>query len=275
MEELNEIWQSTYVKVFNTIIDKAFDIIVAFIILIIGFKIIKILMKMFKRFLIKIKIDESLYKYLINISEVGLKILLIVVLVNQIGFDTAPFVAVLGTAGLAIGLALQGSLSNFAGGVLILLFKPFKVGDFIEAQGYQGTVNEISIFYTNLNTVDNKKIIIPNGNLSNSSCINYSANDKRRVDITFSVGYESDISKVKQVIKNIVYSHELILKDPEPIIRMIKHDESSINFTTRVWCNTENYWDIYFDLMEQVKTEFDKEGINIPYPHMNITMINN
>ena len=275
MEELNEIWQSTYVKVFNTIIDKAFDIIVAFIILIIGFKIIKILMKMFKRFLIKIKIDESLYKYLINISEVVLKILLIVVLVNQIGFDTAPFVAVLGTAGLAIGLALQGSLSNFAGGVLILLFKPFKVGDFIEAQGYQGTVNEISIFYTNLNTVDNKKIIIPNGNLSNSSCINYSANDKRRVDITFSVGYESDISKVKQVIKNIVYSHELILKDPDPVIRMIKHDESSINFTTRVWCNTQNYWDIYFDLMEQVKTEFDKEGINIPYPHMNITMINN
>jgi small conductance mechanosensitive channel len=271
MEELNEIWKLIYVKV----IDKAFDIIIACAILIIGFKVIKILMKMFKKFLIKIKIDESLYKYLINISEAILKVLLLVVLVKQIGIDTAPLVAVLGTAGLAIGLALQGSLSNFAGGVLILLFKPFKVGDFIEAQGYQGSVNEISIFYTRLNTVDNKRIIIPNGNLSNSSCINYSANDKRRVDITFSVGYESDITKVKEVIKSVVGEHKLILNEPEPVVRMIKHDESSINFTTRVWCNTSDYWDIYFDLMEQVKIEFDKEKINIPYPHMNITMINN
>jgi len=218
-------------------------------------------------------VDKSLHRFLLSLIKVGLQALLIVTIASMLGAEMTSFVAIIGSAGLAVGLALQGSLSNFAGGVLILVLRPFKVGDFIEAAGHAGTVNEIQLFYTILKTPDNKNIIIPNSTLSNGSMVNYSANATRRVDFKFGVGYESDINKVKEVLNKIANEHELVLKDPVHQIALSEHGNSSINFIFRVWCNAENYWTIYFDIMEKVKVEFDKEEINIPYPQMDVHMI--
>jgi small conductance mechanosensitive channel len=188
----------------------------------------------------------------------------------MVGIATTSFVAILGAAGLAIGLALQGSLANFAGGVLILLFKPFKVGDYIEAQGYSGTVNEIQIFNTILKSLDNKTIIIPNGNLSNDCITNYSTEPLRRVDFVFGIGYEDDIKKAKEVLLTIIKSDSRVLKEPEPFVSIGELGDSSVNFTVRVWCNKEAYWDVYFDMFEKVKLEFDKQGISIPFPQRDV-----
>lgn len=241
----------------------------------IGWNLIKIVKKQLRGIFEKTKVDESLRTFLLSLLDLGLKVLLIVSVVGIVGIPTAPFVAVLGAAGLAVGLALQGSLSNFAGGVIILIMKPFKVSDYIESQGYSGTVEEIQIFYTRLVTVDNKTINIPNGTLANSNLTNYSSKDKRRADFKFGVGYESDIEKVKKIIYDILYNHPLTLKDPDPFVRLAEHGESSLNFVARVWCNSGDYWNIHFDVIEQVKIAFDKEGVNIPYPHMDVNVISN
>ncbi len=220
-------------------------------------------------------IDKSLHKFLLSLIKVALQILLIVTIAAMLGAEMTSFVAIIGSAGLAVGLALQGSLSNFAGGVLILILRPFKVGDYIEAAGHSGTVDEIQLFYTILKTPDNKNIIIPNSTLSNSSTVNYSANSTRRVDFKFGVGYEDDIFKVKDTLNRIANNHPLVLKDPAYQIGLSEHGDSSVNFILRVWCKSEDYWTIYFDVMEKVKVEFDKEGINIPYPQMDVHMISN
>jgi small conductance mechanosensitive channel len=188
----------------------------------------------------------------------------------MIGVKTTSFVAVLGAAGLALGFALQGSLSNFAGGVMILLFKPFKVGDIIEAQGHRGKVDEIRIFNTIIKTLDNKTIIIPNGEVSGNSIINYTAEPTRRVDMTFGIGYDDDIGKVKSVLKRVIDSDERILEDPAPMIVVSEHGGSSVNFAVRPWVKTEDYWGVYFDMHEKVKLAFDEEGISIPYPQRDI-----
>lgn len=245
------------------------------IILFIGLKLIKYITKLSRKGLERSSVDKSLYSFLLSATKVTLYILLVTILVDTLGVDTASFIAVLGSAGLAIGLAIQGSLSNLAGGVLILFLKPFKAGDFIEAVGHAGIVEEIQLFYTILNTPDNKKIIIPNGELANNSTINHSANGTRRIDLTFGVGYEDDVNKVKQILLNIANKHQLIMKDPEPQVVLAEHADSSVNFSLRVWCNTEDYWKIHFELMEIVKIKFDEEGINIPYPQMDVHLIQN
>lgn len=219
------------------------------------------------------KVDLSLHKFLLSIIKVALHILLIVTIASMLGAEMTAFIAIIGSAGLAVGLALQGSLSNFAGGILILALKPFKTGDYIEAAGHSGTVEEIQVFYTILNTPDNKKVIIPNSNLSNSSTINYSTNPTRRVDFKFGVGYEDDINKVKEVLNRIAAEHPLILKEPAHQVLLSEFAESAINFSMRVWCNNEDYWTIYWDIMEKVKVAFDNEGINIPFPQMDIHMV--
>ena len=178
-----------------------------------------------------------------------------------------PFYSSINILGLAIGLALQGSLGNFAGGVLIMIFKPIKIGDYIEAQSESGTVKEIGIFTTKLNTPDNKEIIIPNGALSNGNIVNYSVEDTRRVDLTFGVGYDSDIKKTKEVILSVIDSHPLILKDPAAAVNVSELADSSINFFTRVWVKKEDYWAVKFDIIEQTKEALDAAGIEIPYPH--------
>ena len=201
---------------------------------------------------------------------IGIKIILILMVMNYVGIETTGLAAVIGAAGIGIGLAVQGSLSNLAGGVVILFIRPFNVGDYIDAAGLSGTVEKIGMFYTTLLSIDNKVELIPNGTLANGNIVNYTSKPERRVDLTFSVAYEEDVYKVKNILTNIVNNNELIMKNPEPFVGLSEHGESSINFVVRAWCKTEDYWDIYFDLLEKVKVKFDEENVVIPYPQMDV-----
>lgn len=255
------------------IIEMAKPIALAIVTLLVGLALIKGGVKLLSRQLFKSKLDESLKPFIISAVSVGLKLLLVVSVVGILGIPTASFVAILGSFGLALGLAFQGSLSNLAGGVLLLTMRPFKVGDYIEGAGYSGTVKAIQILYTELVTPDNKMIYIPNGNLSNSGIVNYSVNDTRRVDFTFGVVYEVDNHHVLQTLERIILAHPLILIDPEPFMRLSGHGDSAVDYTVRVWTKAEDYWTVHFDLMEKVKTTFDDEKISIPYPQMDIHAI--
>ena len=242
-------------------------VLMALAVLIIGLLIIKVFVNTTKKVLSKREVDITLQKFLLNLLNWVLKILLFITVVAKLGIETTSFAAILASAGLAIGLALQGSLANFAGGILIIIFKPIKIGDFIEAQGVSGSVKEIEIFTTKLNTTDNKEIIIPNGALSNGNIVNYSTEATRRVDFTFGVGYDSDIKKTKEVISRVINSHPLVLKEPVPAVNLSELADSSINFFTRGWVKKEDYWAVKFDILEQTKEALDAAGIEIPYPH--------
>ncbi|EQH85516.1 mechanosensitive ion channel family protein [Clostridioides difficile DA00310] len=247
-------------------------LIIGILILSIGFKIIKKFVNHVMLLLSKRDIDLTLRKFLKSLLLSVLKVAVIIIVLEYWGMSLSSFAAVIASAGVAIGLALQGSLSNLAGGFIILLIRPFKVGDYVEAAGHGGTVEQIGLFYTQLVTPDNKQILIPNGSVSNDSLINYSAKNTRRVDLTFSVGYEDDILHVRRVLKDIVNNHKLIINEPEPFIGVVEHGDNAIKFATRVWCKTEDYWTIYLDLLEEVKVRFDEEGITIPYPKMDLTV---
>jgi small conductance mechanosensitive channel len=242
-------------------------VLMALAVLIIGLLIIKVFVNTTKKVLSKREVDITLQKFLLNLLNWVLKILLFITVVAKLGIETTSFAAILASAGLAIGLALQGSLANFAGGILIIIFKPIKIGDYIEAQGVSGSVKEIEIFTTKLNTTDNKEIIIPNGALSNGNIVNYSTEATRRVDFTFGVGYDSDIKKTKEVISRVINSHPLVLKEPVPAVNLSELADSSINFFTRGWVKKEDYWTVKFDILEQTKEALDAAGIEIPYPH--------
>ena len=248
-------------------------IILALIVMIIGYRIISMLEKRLKKPARFNKLDPSVKTFLISFVTISLKILLMIIVLSIVGVPMASLVTIVGSCAVAIGLALQGGLSNIAGGLMILIFKPFKVGDFISSNGLDGTVKSITMFYTTITTVDNKTIQLPNGNLSNSNIINYSANKTRRVDINVSVSYKSDIDKVKKILNEIIDKHKLILKDEEKFVRLTKHDESALIFTLRVWVNTPDYWGVYFDLLESIKKEFDKNNIEIPYNQLDVHMI--
>jgi len=242
-------------------------ILAAIIIWIVGSWIIKKLLKATKTIMIKKEFDESLQKFLLNLLGWTFKILLILVILAKLGIETTSFAAILAAAGLAVGLALQGSLGNFAGGVLLMIFRPIKIGDLIEAQGEIGVVKEIEIFTTKLTGLSNKEIIIPNGSLSNGNIVNYSTEGTRRVDLVFGVGYDSDIKQTKNVLLNVLTSHPSVLKDPAPSVTVMELADSSINFAVRPWCKTEDYWTVYFDVTENTKEALDTAGIEIPYPH--------
>ena len=256
-------------------IDKGYELIVDFgpkllsaiAIWIIGSFIIKSLIKVLRKTMNKSNYDESLTKFLLNLGNWALKILLIVVVLGTVGIETTSFAAILAAAGLAVGLALQGSLANFAGGVLIMIFKPIRIGDLIEAQGEIGVVKEIEIFTTKLTGLSNKEIIIPNASLSNGNIVNYSTEGTRRVDLVFGVDYDSDIKQTKEVLMKVLTSHEYVLADPAPAVTVLELADSSINFAVRPWCKTEHYWDVYFDVTENTKEALDAAGIEIPYPH--------
>lgn len=247
-------------------------LVIGILILFFGFKIIKRMIKSFSSILDKKGFDITLHSFLQAFTEISLKALLFLMVLSYVGIDTAGFAAILTSAGLAIGFALQGSLANFAGGVVLLFMRPFKINDYVEIADFSGKVQKIQIFYTSLLTVDNKEILIPNGKIADSSIINYSAMENRRVDLTFSTDYNSDVSKVKNILWSIVKEEKLILKSPEPFIGISEHADSSINYVVRVWTKNENYWTVYFNLMEQVKIKFDEEHINIPYPQMEVTL---
>ncbi|VVT22397.1 Small conductance mechanosensitive channel [Marinobacter salarius] len=214
--------------------------------------------------------DPTLNKFLCGLIGAILKIMLLISVASMIGIATTSFIAVIGAAGLAIGLALQGSLANFAGGVLILIFKPFKVGDTIEAQGYLGAVAEIQILYTVVNTFDNRRIVIPNGSLSNATLVNVSIYDKRRCDMTFGIHYDDDIDKAKAILKRLFDEDERSLKDPEPRICVGSLGDNSVNLMFRAWVATDDLWPYYWDMHEKVKKAFDAEGITIPFPQRDV-----
>lgn len=243
-------------------------VLFGFIVLVLGWWVIRIIVRGLNRLMVSRDIDPTLRPFLKSMISISLKILLLLSVASQIGIQTTSFMAALGAAGLAIGLALQGSLANFAGGILILAFKPFKVGDFIGTQKYEGTVSEIQILYTVLNTTDNKKVVIPNGLLSNNEVVNFSANDNRRIDIKISVGYSSDLLKTKEIIEKTVDANELVLKDPAPIIGVGELTDNAILFNIWIWVKRENYTKVKHDIQQMIKIGFDAGGIKLPWSEL-------
>ncbi|WBX71419.1 mechanosensitive ion channel family protein [Tenacibaculum retecalamus] len=251
----------------NLLVEYSPKALTALVLLIVGLFAIKMIVKVSKKVMNKQHVDLTLQKFLGDLLSWSLKALLFVTVVSQLGVATTSFAAIIGAAGLAVGLALQGSLSNFAGGALIMIFKPFKIGDLIEAQGIKGVVKEIQIFTTQLNTAGNKLAIIPNGTLSNGNIINYTAEGKLRVDLTFGVSYDADIKQSKEVLMQVLTANPKVLKDPAPSVNVSELADSSVNFAVRPWVNVADYWDVYFETTENVKLALDKAGIEIPYPH--------
>ncbi|MFX0556763.1 mechanosensitive ion channel family protein [Maribacter sp. CXY002] len=256
-------------------IDKGIDFIMeygpkvvgAILIYSIGSWIIKKVINVLKKGMSKQEYDKSLQKFLLNLAKWGLTIFLIITVISTLGVETTSFAAVIAAAGLAIGLALQGSLSNFAGGVLLIIFKPYKIGDLVEAQGVLGSVKEIEIFTTKLITPQNKLAIVPNGAMANGNIINYTAEGKMRVDTTVGVDYGSDIKKTKEVLLEMLKSNPKVLQDPAPSVNVAELADSSVNLAVRPYCKPEDYWDVYFGTIEGTKDALDKAGIEIPYPH--------
>jgi small conductance mechanosensitive channel len=249
-------------------------VVAAIAILVIGTFAAKIIRSILRRILQKSKVDETLVSFITSLSYVALMAFIIIAAVQKLGVQTTSFVAVLGAAGLAIGLALQGSLSNFAAGVLMIIFKPFKIGDFIEAGGTAGTVEEIGIFTTELKTPDNKKVIIPNAKITSDNIVNYTVKGTRRMDLVAGVGYSSDLDKVRKVLEEILAEEERFLKDPAPKIGVLELADSSVNFVFRPWVKTDDYWDTLFDTQEKIKKRFDAAGIEIPFPQRDVHIYN-
>ena len=242
------------------------SIVTAVLIFIIGLWIIRLINRMVKKFFDKADYDPSLETFLQSFISIGLKFMLFVLVITQLGVQSSSLVAIIGAAGLAVGLALQGSLANFAGGVLLLVFKPFKVGDFISAQGVDGTVREITIFTTKLSTFGNQIAIIPNGELSNNNIINYNAQDTRRDKIAVGIGYGSNIKLAKDILLQICEDNTNILKDPAPEVYVAELGDSSVNLSLRFWATNEVFWAAHFHVMEELKNRFDAAGIEIPFP---------
>jgi len=266
----------------GNILDKLIDIGVqygpklvgAIIVLILGFWIVRGITKATVRMMTKRQVDPSLIPFLKGLISIILKVLVIISVLGMVGIQMTSFIAILGAAGLAIGLALSGMLQNFAGGVIILIFRPFKVGDFIDAQGHMGTVKEISIFTTVLNSVDKKVIIIPNGPLSTGSLTNFSREPQRRVDWKFGIAYGDDMENFKKAINDFIEEDTRILKEPEPFIGLSELGDSSVNFAVRVWVNAEDYWGVHFDMNEKVYKRFGDYNLNIPFPQMDVHVHN-
>ena len=244
--------------------------ILALLVLVIGFWLINRLTRLLAMALETRAVDVTLKRFLESLLGILLKALLVISAASMIGIATTSFIAVLGAAGLAIGLALQGSLANFAGGVILLLFRPYKVGDYIETQGHSGTVNSIQIFSTVLKTADNKTIIIPNGPISNGSIVNYSTESTRRVDMVFGAGYDDDVDTVMQTLTQLIKNDERILAVPDAQVLLGELADSSINFKVRMWVNSADYWGVFFDMQKAVKQSFDAQGISIPFPQRDV-----
>lgn len=249
------------------------SILLGFVVLIIGLFISKKIVKGLKKSRGINKLDEGVKSFILSAVKAILYALVISSSAIIWGVPSTAFISLFTTFGVAIGLALQGALGNFAGGLMILLFRPFRVGDYIEGAGSSGTVKEITIIYTILVTPDNRVVTIPNGSLTNSNVVNYSALDTRRVDLTISASYKSDTKKVIEVLNEVAASNEKVLKDPAPMIRMVKHNTSSLDYVYRVWVKTADYWDVYFDSTEAIKEAFDKNGIEIPYQKVDVNII--
>ncbi|WP_415894824.1 mechanosensitive ion channel family protein [Neptuniibacter sp. PT34_22] len=246
------------------------DIALALAIFFIGRWVVKQVTKLLERVLRKAKVEDMLVNFISSIASVALLLFVIVASLNQLGVDTTSLIALLGAAGLAIGLSLQDSLKNFAAGVMLVIFKPFREGDFVEAAGVAGVVEHIQIFNTIMRTGDNREVIIPNGAIYSGVITNYSARDTRRVDMVFGIGYDDDLRKAKEILNEIIAADERILKDPAPVVAVSELADSSVNFVVRPWVNSADYWVVLWDTTETVKLRFDEEGISIPFPQMDV-----
>jgi small conductance mechanosensitive channel len=261
-------------KYFEKIIDFGFEyvpkLIGGIIVLVIGLWITKLITKALGKSLVKSNIDQSLVPFLKSLTNIILKALVAITVMGMIEIQMTSFVAIIGAAGLAVGLALSGTLQNFAGGVIILILKPFKIGDFIEAQGYVGTVKEITIFSTMLNTPDKKLVIIPNGSLSTGALTNFSAEPLRRVDWTFGIAYGDNVEDFKRAMNDFIAADSRILQDPAPFMGLSELADSSVNFAVRVWVDGPDYWNVFFEMNEKVYTQFADYKLNIPFPQMDV-----
>jgi len=267
-------WDNFFPSLLNWLTTEGLKILFALIVIFVGFCIISKLSKKLKVSLEKKNTDKIIAKILVSVFNYGLKALVVICMLGYLGIETSGIAAVISSIGIAIGLAVQGALSNFAGGILIIITRPFKVDDFIETQGILGTVEDISIIHTTIRTGDNKTAILPNGALANSNIINYSRKDIRRVDFTFSIGYTADFALAQKIILSIFAKHEKVLDNPESMVRMTAHGASSIDIVSRCWVNSADYWDVYFDVMETVKSEFDRYGIEIPFNQLDVHVDN-
>jgi small conductance mechanosensitive channel len=247
-------------------------LILAIVTLFVGLRLIKTSVNLLNNSMESRNFDPTLRPFIANILSWGLKALLIISVASMVGVETTSFIAVMGAAGLAIGLALQGSLANFAGGILILIFKPFKVGDTVEAQSYLGVVERIDILHTHIRTFDNRVIIMPNGSLANSNVINLSKKDTRRVEMLVGVAYGSDLQKVREVILATLSKDERILADPEPVVKFVNFGDSSLDLTIRCWTAVDNFWPVYWDNMEAINNAFNANDIEIPFPQRDLHM---
>ena len=246
------------------------NIAFAIAIVVIGKIVVKWLVKLIRKLMVRADLDPILVNFAGSITNAILLLFVFIAALNQLGVNTTSFIALLGAAGLAVGLALKDSLQNFAAGVMMIIFRPFKLGDFIEAGGVTGVVEKISVFSTIMKTGDNREIIVPNGQIYAGAITNFSARDTRRIDMVFGIGYDDDMLKAKKIMEDILTAHELILADPAPAVAVAELADSSVNFNVRPWVNSGDYWGVRSDLIEQIKLTFDKEGISIPYPQMDI-----
>ena len=265
-------------EIINSITQIAADfglrLLYAVLIIFVGRWVIKLLLKIIKSALEKTTVEETIRIFVANLLNSLLMVIIFIAAINQLGIETTSIIAMLGAAGLAIGLALQGSLANFAAGILIVIFRPYKVGDYIEAGSAEGTVLDIQIFSTVLKTPDNKVVVVPNGTIMDSSIINYTGQATRRVDIVASCGYEDDIDKVKDILKDILNQDERILEEPQPRIAVSELADNSINFIVRPWVNSSDVLSVKYSILEQIKKRFDEEGISIPYPQRDVHIYN-
>lgn len=274
LPDLGFDWAEVWMMIQTSGIDLGIRVITAIVIFFIGKWVVALVVSGLKKAMQKGDVDTTLRRFVANLVRMVLMLFVIIAAINHLGIQTASLIAVLGAAGLAVGLALQGSLSNFAAGVLIVLFRPYKVGDWIEGAGVSGSVEEVQILTTVLKTGDNKRVIIPNSQIMGSTITNYSANPTRRVDLVVGVSYSDDLDKVRKELEQLVAADERILKDPAPTIAVSELADSSVNFVLRPWVNTADYWAVYFDLTERVKKRFDEVGVSIPFPQQDVYIHN-
>ena len=274
LPDLGFDWAEVWLMIQTSGVDLGIRIVTAIVIFFVGKWVVALVVKGILKAMQRGDVDTTLRRFVANLARMVLMLFVIIAAINHLGIQTASLIAVLGAAGLAVGLALQGSLSNFAAGVLIVLFRPYKVGDWIEGGGVSGSVEEVQILTTVLKTGDNKRVIIPNSQIMGSTITNYSANATRRVDLVVGVSYSDDLDKVGKELEDLVAADERILKDPAPTIAVSELADSSVNFVLRPWVSTADYWAVYFDLTEKVKKRFDEVGISIPFPQQDVYIHN-
>lgn len=267
-------WNAFWQTIVDWMTSTGIRLVIAIVLMIVTFKIVNVVTKRWYKRLQAKNADETLSRVGTQTIRIALKVIILVCLIGYVGIETASISAVIASLGIGISLAVQGTLSNFAGGVIIIVMRPFKIGDYITSNDQSGTVEDIKLFYTHIVTNDNKAVVIPNGTLANNVIVNASAKDTRRCDVVISAAYGSDVDRVKEIIRNVCAENQLIFKDPAPFVEMSNLGESSLDFTVRVWCNRPDYWTVNFYLLDKIKKAFDANGIEIPFNQLDVTIKN-